>query len=247
MKKSALSILSIFILHFAGWSQSEVKSPDFTFSSDEEVYQVIQGITDDFIQTVNKLYPRLDFSSSVVVKPNPSLAYYDSRKNAITLTWWGQLPPEGKAFFLSLTDNDPLIIEREFGMLFNWFYIPHELAHALQGKIGRTVNSSPGFDWWQLEMEANEMAFAYFRSKGNHKELKELYHYAQKILSVLPDQVPSGYDLIEFFNENYPSETNPLNPSVYGYFQMMQKVIIYENTDQPSFEEYLARVLAQKE
>lgn len=247
MKKTTVTILSIFLLHFAGWSQNEKNSPAFTFSSDEEVYNVTQAIAGDFIQTVNKLYPGLEFSPKAVITPTPSLAFYDSRNDAITFTWWGQLPPEGKGFFLSLTDNDPLIIEKEFGMLFNWFYIPHELAHALQAKTGRTLNYKPDFDWWQVELEANEMAFAYFRSKGNQRELEELYHYAKKILSVLPDPVPPGYDLIAFFNENYPSEQNPLNPSVYGYFQMMQKVLIFENPDQPAFEEYLARVMGPVE
>jgi len=157
------------------------------------------------------------------------------------------LPPQGKGFFLSLTDNDPKEIEKEFGMLFNWFYIPHELAHALQAKTGRTVNYKPDFDYWQSEIEANEMAFAYFRSKGNHKELEELYNYAKKILSVLPDPVPEGEDPIVFFNDNYPSDNNPLNPAIYGYFQMKQKVIIYEKNDRPTFEEYLEKVMAQVE
>lgn len=247
MKKTTISILSIFLLHFAVWSQHEKNSPAFTFASDDDVFNVTQAIADDFIQKVNKLYPGHEFSPKVVITPTPSLAFYDSRNDAVTLTWWGQLPAEGKGFFLSLTDNDPLIIEKEFGMLFNWFYLPHELAHALQAKTGRTVNSKPGFDWWQVEMEANEMAFAYFRSKGNKKELEELYHYAKKILSVLPDPVPPGYDPIEFFNKNYPSAQKPLNPAVYGYFQMMQKVLIFENLDQPSFEEYLTRVIGQVE
>jgi len=35
--------------------------------------------------------------------------------------------------------------------------------------------------------------------------------------------------------------------TVYGYFQMMQKVLIFENPDQPNFEEYLARVMGQVE
>jgi hypothetical protein len=247
MKNSILTILSVLMLYFAGCSQNEKNSPAFTFNSDDEVYQISRSIADDFIQTVNKLYPGLEFSPKVVITPTPSLAFYDSRNDAITFTWWGQLPPEGQGFFLSLTESDPQIIEKEFGMLFNWFYIPHELAHALQAKTGRTVKHKPDFDFWQSEIEANEMAFAYFRSKGNYRELEELYNYAKKILSVLPDPVPAGDDPIAFFNKNYPSEQNQLNPSVYGYFQMMQKVMIYENTDQPSFEEYLARVMGQVE
>jgi len=248
MKNTTVIILSIFfLLNFAGCSQHEKNSPAFAFNSDDEVYKVTRGIADDFVQTVNKRYPGFEFSPKVVITPTPSLAFYDARNDAITFTWWGQLPPEGKGFFLSLTDSDPFTIEKEFGMLFNWFYVPHELAHALQAKTGRTVNYKPYFDFWQSEMEANEMAFAYFRSKGNHKELEELYLYAKKILSVLPDPVPAGYDPIVVFNENYPSEQHPLNPSVYGYFQMMQKVLIFENPDQPSFEEYLARAMVHVE
>ena len=245
MKKTTLTILSIFLLKLSGCSQSDQNGTVLTFKNDEHAYQVIQSIADDFIQTVNKLYPKLEFNANVVVKPTQVFAYYDDRENAITLSWWGQLPQEGKNFFLSLTDSEPEVIEKEFGMLFNWIYVPHELTHALQLKTGRV--SIPDFDFWQFEMEANEMAFAYYRSQGKYKELEDLYLYAKKLLSVLPDPVPDGKDKIEFFNENYPDGTKPFDPLMYGYFQMTQKVLIYENTDQPSFEEYLARFMAKVE
>lgn len=239
MKKIFLACLSSLMLSSICYGQGQKMDPVFAFNTDEEVYDVSVSIAQDFIQFINNLYPDLEFGPKVVIRPTPSLSYYDAKNDAITATWWGQLPPDGKAFFFSLTDNDPQIIEQEFGMLFNWFYIPHELAHALQVKTGRTYKSRPERDWWQLELEANEMAFAYHRSKGNEKALEGLYQYAKKILSVMPNPVPEGYDIIEFFNENYPSENNPINPAVYGYLQMKQKVLIFENPERPSFEAYL--------
>jgi hypothetical protein len=127
-----------------------------------------------------------------------------------------------------------------FGLFFNGFYLPHELGHALQKELTqyKAANS------YESEYLANIISMLWWQKQGKHKELKNCYELAKKIMMQLKNPVPSGETAEQYFTEHY--EEAGKNPFVYGYMQFGQFIKIYEDKNLPDFDTKIKELAKQK-
>ena len=59
----------------------------------------------------------------------------------------------------------------------------------------------------------------------------------KKIFAQLPNPVPEGSTIEEYFSKNYEEASS--NPYVYGYMQFKQFIEIYEDKNLPDFDTFI--------
>ena len=126
--------------------------------------------------------------------------------------------------------------KKVFGLFFNGFYLPHELGHGLQHKVESSLSAS-----YKNEYFANTIAYLWFKKQGRKKELKNCYNYAKKIWTKLPNPVPTGMTIEEYFLKNYEKASE--DPYTYGYMQFKQFIEIYEDETLPGFNAFVEKYL----
>jgi len=102
--------------------------------------------------------------------------------------------------------------EMLFGWLFRWFFVPHELGHALQ-----TTFCSGEIGHFASERQANDVAVAFWMVE-NPQPLGELEAILSDVISALPNPVPDRENASEFFDSHYDALGS--DPLAYGYFQL---------------------------
>lgn len=176
-----------------------------------------ESIIDNFMSLVANTGIICDTVPSVEVKTTPLLIFYTSGKNTITLPFWPELNEDGKQMFTNLarhTKNHP-DGELFFKELFNWFAIPHELAHHIQFELDLYKN----LNHYESEIMANRFAVAFWLTQDDQEvRLEKLGQSFKEAYSSLPSPVPEGENPIEYFNTHYSELMR--NPNAYGYYQL---------------------------
>ncbi len=182
-----------------------------------------------FIKDVKKIVPQIKFDVKTILHTTPYLIYFDN--NTANLPLWEQVIPEQKAFFYEVAGSQEKG-KIAFGLFFNGFYLPHELGHAFQYIIQGKIEGS-----YKNEYFANTVAQLWWKKQGRKKDLELCYEFAKKMYAKLPNPVPSGMTVEDYFGKNY--ETSSQNPYVYGYMQFKQFIDIYEDKTLPDFDAFI--------
>jgi hypothetical protein len=229
--KKLLTLLFIIV----SFSSDAQKKMYRVYEDSADLVKDANDIVSDFTAKVNSVKPIIDSQPVAILNTKPFLIFYSPKANKVNLPIWHQVIPAQKKFFDELAGGKKEG-EEMFGLFFNGFYLPHEMAHALQNaaKI-----KAPNL--YQNEYFANEIAILYWRKVKRTKELKKCYEYAKKIVEALPSPVPEGEDPVKYFNEHY-AELGA-DPYKYGYYQFAQFVKIYEDKTLKGFDEYIKEFL----
>jgi hypothetical protein len=121
----------------------------------------------------------------VKIQTEPSLIRIDRPNNTVIVPYWDDLTNDQKEIFKSWRDENA---EELFVLMFNWFFIPHELGHFINPMI-HDLNP------YQCEREANEVAVMFFRrNPENFEKLDFLKKSLTQVLEILPkiDCDPKG-------------------------------------------------------
>lgn len=188
-----------------------------------------------FVRDVQQIKPGLVLDARAVLNTQPALIFYNNQDHTVNLPLWRQVIEPQKQFFYKLAGSEAEG-KKVFGHLFNGFYLPHELGHALQHAAGKEPDN--GYD---KEYFANTIAVLYWRKLGKQKELDASYRYARKYLRQLTNPVPAGMDEKVYLTTHYAELT--LDPYQYGYFEFSQLIRIYEDKTLPDFDTYVKRFL----
>lgn len=224
MKKS---ILLLFLLVI---QSSIAQKKWFTIYSDSiTLVKEANTITKSFTKDIKKCNKKMAFNIKTVLHTTPYLIYF--YKDAANIPLWEQVIPEQKQFFYEIGGSEAEG-KRIFGLFFNGFYLPHELGHAYEYLLKGNIETG-----YEGEYFANTVAMLWWKKHHREKELKECYEAAKKIWAKLPNPVPAGSTIEEYFSKNYEQATT--NPYVYGYMQFQQFIAIYEDKTLPDFDTFL--------
>ena len=122
--------------------------------------------------------------------------------------------------------------KKHLAYFFNGFYLPHELAHALQATTEFIIEGS-----YENEYFANTVAILWWRKHGREKELEQCYKSAKAIFAKLPNPIPAGITIENYFRDNCDKAGQ--NPFVYGFMQFKQFVLIYEDKKLLDFDTFI--------
>jgi hypothetical protein len=163
----------------------------------------------------------------VKIQTEPSLIRIDRPNNTVIVPYWDDLTNDQKEIFKSWRGENA---EELFVLMFNWFFIPHELGHFINPMI-HDLNP------YQCEREANEVAVMFFRrNPENFEKLDFLKKSLTQVLEILPKIDFGNMSEAEYFNTNYQKIGN--NPNVYGYFQLKFILDILDNQKDFSIKQY---------
>ena len=163
----------------------------------------------------------------IKIQTEPSLIRVDSPNNAIIVPYWDDLTNDQKEIFKSWRGENT---EEFFVLLFNWFFIPHELGHIINPMM-HDVNP------YQCEREANEVAVKFFRTyPENIKKLDFLKESLTQVMEILPKIDFGIMSEAEYFNANYQKMGG--KPNVYGYFQFKIILDVLNNQKDFSIKQY---------
>lgn len=200
-----------------------------TYTDSIALVKDAQMITKSFTKDIKKVNKNLKYDIKTVLHTTPYLIYF--YKDAANIPLWEQVIPEQKQFFYEIAGSE-VEGKKFFGLFFNGFYLPHELGHAYEYVLkGETLGSYKG------EYFANTVAILWWKKHNRNKELQQCYEAAKKMFLKLPNPVPKGSTIEEYFSKNY--EEASANPYVYGYMQFKQFIEIYEDKNLPDFDTFI--------
>lgn len=233
MKKPC--ILSFFIFcSITGFSQ---KNWFQTYADSASLVADAGIITQQFVNDIKKIDPAISFNPKTVLHTTPYLIYF--AEGIANISLWEQVIPELKAFMYKFTGSEEAG-KKMFGYFFNGFYLPHELGHGLTDAVKKAGLTGS----YTNEYSANIIAMLWWRKHGREKDLEQCYEFTKKVFSQLPDPVPAGKTVEQYFTENYEEATQ--NPAVYGYMQFGQYIKIYEDKTLPDFDTFIKAYIAEK-
>ena len=196
-----------------------------------------KAITAAFTKDILQLKPGISFSVNTKLNTTPYLIFYwgENGERTANLPKWDQVIEPQKQFFYQVAGSEAAGKDM-FRLFFNGFYLPHELGHALEHIHKGTLKGS-----YQEEYFANIVGMLLCKKQGKTKELKECYEFAKKVWAKLPNPIPSGNTMEEFFTANYQKATE--DPFVYGYMQFKQFILVYEDDTLPDFDSFIKSYL----
>lgn len=200
-----------------------------TYSDSIRLVSDAEKIVEKFSNETKKVIP--EFPKKVLVQKDtkPYLIFINDK--GVHLPLWQEVIPEQKEFFKQMAGNEN-DGKKLFGLLFNGFYLVHELGHKVA-----EVQKIKFDNEYISEYYANKIAISWWRKNGNKKELKEAYDMIILLLPKLKNPVPKGQTIEQYFTENYEKVAS--DPYIYGYMQFHQFKEIYENNSLPKFETLL--------
>ena len=221
----------IFILSFVLSIQFGMAQKNWfkTYSDSIALVKDAQMITQSFTKDIKKLNKNLKYDIKTVLHTTPYLIYF--YKDAANIPLWEQVIPEQKQFFYEIAGSEAEG-KKIFGLFFNGFYLPHELGHAYEFTLKGETNGS-----YKGEYFANTVAILWWKKHHKNNELQQCYEAAKKMWAKLPNPVPEGSTIEEYFSKNY--EEASANPYVYGYMQFKQFIEIYEDNSLPDFDTFI--------
>jgi len=208
MKK--VIIVTINILLFF----TRLNAQNQTFNSRPSLLLEMQNIVDEFKSFIKPYKIELPDNLKLEIKSTNSLIYI--RDNIVTIPYWNDLSQAQKDLFKRWKGENA---EEFFNLLFNWFFIPHELGHAISKMLPRHYDD---------ERQANQIAYNFFASNDKNKsKLDYLKQQLEEVLEVLPKPDLKGMHESEYF-ETFYSEISQ-DPDIYGYFQFRYILEIIES------------------
>lgn len=203
------------------------KTSQFFFETHEDslsLITLVEPITNVFINRARKAGFLPNPEVSVSMKTTPRFIYYDGNYN-VHYPYWHQLDDPSKQFLMSITD-DEAEAKKLFGMFFNTYYLPYEMANYLSHVSGDHSKSGS----YEGALFANQLAMLYWRDfKYFDQHLKLCYEMAKKVLLKLKNPVPTGENEAEWFSKNYRQLVQSADPYTYGYFKFSQFIKVYED------------------
>lgn len=224
---------SIFIFSFGNADARQSLFAAYTDSA--QLVADANALVSQFVADVKALRPGINLQPKAILNTKPFLIFYDGKTNTVNLPIWYQVIPPQQQFFAELAGSGEEG-KKVFGMLFNGFYLPHELGHALQ-----VAAKKDRLDHYGHEYFANTIAVLYWRKAGKQQELQQSYEYAKKFLKQLKNPVPDGQDEQAYLNEHYNEIAQ--DPYKYGYYEFSQLVKIYEDSSLPGFDDFVTAFL----
>ncbi len=170
---------------------------------------------------------------TIVLDDVPSFGSYDDTTNILHTSEWTKLTREEKSLFFTLAG--PGADEQAAYAIFEegthrWVFV-HELGHWWQACNRAIVGRSH----YQAEYGANRIALAYWR-ETDPAFVNKMDALFQGTLNHLPNPVPQGQTIVEYFNDNYDS----LGPTpAYRWFQSRMIVTAEEEEPHPTFAQAL--------
>ncbi len=226
MKKS---ILLSFVCLLLTFSASAQRNWFTTYTDSVALVKDANQVSSQFIKDIKKVCPNLKFEVKTILHTTPYLIYFE--RDTANLPLWVQVIEQQKGFFYEVAGNESEG-KKAFGLFFNGFYLPHELGHAFEYFTKGRIEGS-----YQSEYFANTIAMLWWKKQKRGKELKECYDYAKKMWAKLPNPVPEGMTIEDYFGKNYEQATQ--DPYVYGYMQFKQFILIYEDQSLPDFDTFI--------
>ena len=193
-------------------------------------------VGNQFIADAKKIIPNLKNEPQIIVNTTPFLIYYDGEKNTVNLPLWSEVIPDSQQYFEKITGNTK-DGKKLYGLMFNGFYLPHELGHWL------TVKKSGNLGSYQDEYFANTVAMLWWKKQGKSKELKSIYKTLKKVMKTYPNPVPKGENAEKYYTENYVKimQDQENFAMIYGFMQFSQFIKIYEDRSLPDFDKFLQK------
>jgi len=199
--------------------------------SDELILNNVTSIQDKFINVIKEEGVTVPYSPKVIVVNTPALMSYwgDLNFGYLLTPNWETADQNMKNLFQHWVDESGIDYSAEqfFTKNFNWFLVPHELAHFLQEtqKIKRVDYD----DRWDGEIYANQVAVSFWISQGKEKELTEFIENTTKIMNYLNSPNTSDTSEKEFFNQN--NRELAQDPNKYAYYQFLFYKMAFDHKD----------------
>lgn len=233
MKNSILLFVFTLGFYFASAQNQWFK----LYQDSTELVNDGKAITAKFTKDIQQIKPSISFSVNTILNTTPYLIFYWGENGVRTanLPKWDQVIAPQKQFFYDVAGSESAGKEM-FRLFFNGFYLPHELGHALEHLTKGNINGS-----YQEEYFANIVGMLWWKKQGKTQELKECYEFAKRVWAKLPNPVPSGSTMEEYFTSNYQKATE--DPYVYGYMQFKQFIQVYEDKTLPDFDTFIRSYL----
>ena len=187
----------------------------------EIILSEVTSIRDKFIDAIKKEGVTIQYYPKVEVVNTPALmSYWGDRNFGYLLTpSWKSADQKIKNLFQLWIDKSEIddSAEHFFNQNFNWFLVPHELAHFLQET--QKIKKIDYDDRWDSELYANQVAVSFWMSQGKEQELADFIMNTTKIMNFLKSPNTSIVSEKEFFNKNYKELAQ--DPNKYGYYQFL--------------------------
>ncbi len=193
-------------------------------------------ITQNFTKDIKKIDSNFKFEVKTILNTTPYLIFF--YKDTANIPLWEQVIPEQKQFFYQLSGSESEG-KNVFGLFFNGFYLPHELGHAFEFALYGQIAGS-----YESEYFANTVAILWWKKHKRQEDLKKCYEAAKLMWEQLPNPVPEGSTIEEYFSKNYEQASQ--DPFVYGYMQFKQFVDIYETKNLPDFDTFIKNEFQKK-
>jgi hypothetical protein len=237
MKKILVSIVIIMVVNtvFAQENWFTTYSDSKTFMNDAN------RIKDQFVADIKDIQPDSKLNLHLVLNTTPSFIFI--YRDTVHLSLWEELIPEQK-HYLSLISGGEEEGKEVFGLFFNGFYLPHELAHGFQFSVEKKSDLRE----YDMEFYANTVAMLWWKKQHREAELERCYNFAKTMMKDYPDPFPAGVDWKDYFSENYDRIINDMElfSRIYPYVQFTQFIEIYEDKNLPEFDTYIKNYLVSR-
>lgn len=197
----------------------------------QEFAQKIASVRPDVMLLLDNDTFRLS-DNQAIKNTTPFLIFIDS--TIIHLPFWEEVIPPQKEFFQELAGAEEKGKE-VFGLLFNGFFLAHELGHSFFAFAGKQFSNA-----YDSEYEANKLGILYWKSSEEAIHLENCYHSVKMMLTQLENPVPEGENYKEYITQHYYELA--ADPFKYGYIQFKQIVEIFEDQSLPDLESYLLSI-----
>ncbi len=195
-------------------------------------------LRDDFLARARARGIALSFVPEVREWTRPSLTSWRQEERAVAIPRWEELSEPQRDLLARMT-GDEHEARRVFDLLFRWFLVAHELAHALQDNA-----SAARLDYASGERLANDVAVTFLDELPEAR--RTLYGLAP-VLVRAAERLPPLSEfrdqeaLNRFFDEHYDELTRDLPR--YGAFQLHFILDSFRRVDRLRFEEAIQKAV----
>lgn len=205
-----------------------------TYSDSVVLMKDANNIAKQFTKDIKKIKPDSKLNVQLILNTTPTLIYIE--RDTIHLPLWDQVIPEIKQYLTQLSGSQENAKE-VFGLYFNGFYLPHELAHGFQF----TIQKRHDLNEYNMEYFANTVSILWWRKQKREADLKRCYECAKKIMKEYPNPFPKGVNEKIYFSEKYDEiqKDMELFARIYPYIQFNQFIEIYEDKSLQDFNTFI--------
>jgi len=193
----------------------------------------LQLIADDFQREIKASgFQCTRPAPEILISTTPQLSVFFGPSNTVVTGQWEELPSQVKQLF-----EQTLGGRQGFEDGFHKFFFVHELGHWAQSQDKKkmsTINRSPSH--YLYELEADRIALAYWRRRDSSFASGLVSQY-RKEYNALPNPVPAGEKLEDYFNDHYDDLGS--NPAAYGWYQLRLVIAAADERPAPTLAQLL--------